>query len=189
MDPWKRRLLLETIISRFHVNFWGCIAINLSFRSTLHPGFQWPPGLWTIFRLGNPNLNLHLWLESWVGGRSNHYSQLMVNCWFGVFGGLDSWNPRKWTGLATLGPVPRFESQTTNRNQQLINHYLIIRVARLNPFQPSLHFSLCGRWCFLPGFSKGAGKASEISQQRPSTWDVTKNWEGKNLTYLDVPGS
>ena len=24
MDPWKRRFLLETIISRFHVNFWGC---------------------------------------------------------------------------------------------------------------------------------------------------------------------
>ena len=22
--PWKRRFLLETIISRFHVNFWGC---------------------------------------------------------------------------------------------------------------------------------------------------------------------
>ncbi len=26
MDPWKRRFLLETIISRFHVNFWGCIS-------------------------------------------------------------------------------------------------------------------------------------------------------------------
>ena len=25
MDPWKRRFLLETIISRFHVNFRGCI--------------------------------------------------------------------------------------------------------------------------------------------------------------------
>ena len=24
MDPWKRRFLLETIISRFQVNFWGC---------------------------------------------------------------------------------------------------------------------------------------------------------------------
>ncbi len=24
MDPWKRRFLLETIISRFHVSFWGC---------------------------------------------------------------------------------------------------------------------------------------------------------------------
>ncbi len=28
MDPWKRRFLLETIISRFHVNFWGCIWIE-----------------------------------------------------------------------------------------------------------------------------------------------------------------
>ncbi len=27
MDPWKRRFLLETTISRFHVNFWGCIYI------------------------------------------------------------------------------------------------------------------------------------------------------------------
>ncbi len=26
MDPWKRRFLLETIIFRFHVNFWGCIS-------------------------------------------------------------------------------------------------------------------------------------------------------------------
>ena len=24
MDPWKRRFLLETINSRFHVKFWGC---------------------------------------------------------------------------------------------------------------------------------------------------------------------
>ena len=24
MDPWKRRFLLETSISRFNVNFWGC---------------------------------------------------------------------------------------------------------------------------------------------------------------------
>ena len=29
MDPWKRRFLLETIISRFHVNFWGCISLVL----------------------------------------------------------------------------------------------------------------------------------------------------------------
>ena len=26
MDPWKRRFLLETIISRFHVNFGGCTS-------------------------------------------------------------------------------------------------------------------------------------------------------------------
>ena len=25
MDPWKRRFLLETTISRFHVNVWGCM--------------------------------------------------------------------------------------------------------------------------------------------------------------------
>ena len=29
MDPWKRRFLLETTISRFHVNFWGCICIYM----------------------------------------------------------------------------------------------------------------------------------------------------------------
>ena len=28
MDPWKRRFLLETIISRFHVNFWGCMMLD-----------------------------------------------------------------------------------------------------------------------------------------------------------------
>ncbi len=31
------------------------------------PGFQSPPGLCTIFRIGDPNLNLHL--PSWEGGQ------------------------------------------------------------------------------------------------------------------------
>ena len=29
MDPWKRRFLLETIISRFHVNFRGCSRFSI----------------------------------------------------------------------------------------------------------------------------------------------------------------
>ena len=33
------------------------------------PGCQSPPGLWTIFRIGDPNLNLHLPQESWEGGQ------------------------------------------------------------------------------------------------------------------------
>ena len=32
MDPWKRRFLLETIISRFHVSFWGCRFRFLMFQ-------------------------------------------------------------------------------------------------------------------------------------------------------------
>ena len=43
MDPWKRRFLLETIISRFHVNFWECILPNHCFE------------LWNM----NQPLNLH----------------------------------------------------------------------------------------------------------------------------------
>ena len=35
MDPWKRRFLLETIISRFHVNFLGCIHQKLR-KSFVH---------------------------------------------------------------------------------------------------------------------------------------------------------
>ena len=35
--------------------------------------------------------------------------QLMVNCWFGAFGGLDSWNSHCYVG------VPALESQTTKR--------------------------------------------------------------------------
>ncbi len=46
-------------------------------------------GLWTIFRLGNPEINLHLWLESWVGGRPNVWncsklhdiSEKKQTCW------------------------------------------------------------------------------------------------------------
>ena len=34
-----------------------------------------PPGIWTIFRIRNPNLNLHLWLESWVIWQENMVSQ------------------------------------------------------------------------------------------------------------------
>ncbi len=40
MDPWKRRFLLETIISRFHVNFWGCRWVN--FYTFLPTQIAWP---------------------------------------------------------------------------------------------------------------------------------------------------
>ena len=30
------------------------------------PGFQWPPGFWTIFSRESRTKNLHLWLASWV---------------------------------------------------------------------------------------------------------------------------
>lgn len=71
--------------SRFHKEFpkknaWNCIQ-NLSnchkmdylwcFRhrgcNRHHQDYQ------PFFRSGNPNLNLHLWLESWGGGRSNGF--------------------------------------------------------------------------------------------------------------------
>ena len=37
MDPWKRRFLLETIISRFHVNFWGCIITIIHMKPAVAP--------------------------------------------------------------------------------------------------------------------------------------------------------
>ena len=38
MDPWKRRFLLETIISRFHVNFWECNVLGGAFYiKQVHP--------------------------------------------------------------------------------------------------------------------------------------------------------
>ena len=44
MDPWKRRFLLETIISRFHVEFRGCTSvlhqITLSFGVNMAPTRQ-----------------------------------------------------------------------------------------------------------------------------------------------------
>ena len=49
MDPWKRRFLLETIISRFHVNFWGCI-IFLGHPSI--PSFIIPP--WPQLNVPDP---------------------------------------------------------------------------------------------------------------------------------------
>ena len=48
MDPWKRRFLLETIISRFHVNFWGCNISLASFivcYAMIHFGTGYPRSL------------------------------------------------------------------------------------------------------------------------------------------------
>ncbi len=40
MDPWKRRFLLETIISRFHVNFLGCIHLFWAiYGAPCHPTY------------------------------------------------------------------------------------------------------------------------------------------------------
>ena len=50
MDPLKRIFLLETIISRFHVNFWGCIY-NLSFFC-LYPSLPVIPAQVWSFEVG-----------------------------------------------------------------------------------------------------------------------------------------
>ena len=42
MDPWKRRFLLETTISRFHVNFWGCIGVSKKIGGWWSQSFQIP---------------------------------------------------------------------------------------------------------------------------------------------------
>ena len=53
MDPWKRRFLLETIISRFHVNFLGCkgwrtYVRSLYFVPRVGSGPPWPLGCWEL---------------------------------------------------------------------------------------------------------------------------------------------
>ena len=45
-----------------------CIHWNYPPRSNSHHQD------YSIFRIGNPNLNLHFWLASWVGGRPNAYT-------------------------------------------------------------------------------------------------------------------
>ena len=46
-DPWKRRFLLETTISRFHVNFWeGRFYTHLN--RTFHEPFQFLTSILTI---------------------------------------------------------------------------------------------------------------------------------------------
>ena len=44
------------------------------------PGCQSPPGLWNIFRIGDPKLNLHLPLESWEGGQPK-LTMVFLNPW------------------------------------------------------------------------------------------------------------
>ena len=48
-----------------------------------------------IFRIGNPNLNLHLPLTSWVGGRSNWQ---LYTCW---------WFQPLWKILVKMGIFPK----------------------------------------------------------------------------------
>ncbi len=49
MDPWKRRFLLETTISRFHVNFWGCrcygryLVVKVLMHQQSGQGSPWDP--------------------------------------------------------------------------------------------------------------------------------------------------
>ncbi len=75
MDPWKRRFLLETTISRFHVNFLGCTlkffflpllwqttsAVGLKF-STWHSATASQPPQQSC---GQPCTRFRVW--SWVG--------------------------------------------------------------------------------------------------------------------------
>ena len=50
--PWKRRFLLETIISRFHVNFWGCNS------PLIRPYFCWGGYLKCPWKKGSfPQIN------------------------------------------------------------------------------------------------------------------------------------
>ena len=50
------------------MQFWDLLCIYLV--SGPLPGFQSPPGWHYIFRIGDPELNLHFPLESWEGGHS-----------------------------------------------------------------------------------------------------------------------
>ena len=50
MDPWKRRFLLETTISRFHVNFWGCKCRH-SYSSPMDPSWDIQPGISKSFSM------------------------------------------------------------------------------------------------------------------------------------------
>ncbi len=56
MDPWKRRFLLETIISRFHVNFLGCTWLWIDYT----------------LRIIGPSYRRGLTLHSRVPGSTNH---------------------------------------------------------------------------------------------------------------------
>ena len=46
---------------------------------------------------------------------SSKKSQPMVNCWFGLVGGLDSWNPLIMKGIGNLGCTPRFPNHSLKK--------------------------------------------------------------------------
>ena len=51
MDPWKRRFLLETIISRFHVNFWGCSYFFGNLQLNHHARNREAPNLYFFWKM------------------------------------------------------------------------------------------------------------------------------------------
>ena len=63
--PWKRRFLLETIISRFHVNFWGCILIFLPTTRVLKI-------IWFLL------VTLHICQKSQIMNSSRHVSHVIL---------------------------------------------------------------------------------------------------------------
>ena len=75
------------------------------------PGCQSPPGLWNIFRIGDPKLNLHLPQASWEGGQPNLKLSLMNFHWFSHNLGASESCPRhlatSGTGGATVATAGR----------------------------------------------------------------------------------
>ena len=127
MGPWKRRFLLETIISRFQPLTFGGVCIHCenfttifdpSRLRTLMVGLSAPQSNWdhcdlTDAQLSRSELNGCSMAQATL--RCGSVDQLMINCWFGA----------RWFGILGVPPSnsPFHEGilgiQTTNPNHQL----------------------------------------------------------------------
>ena len=77
-----------------------------------------------FFRLGNPNLNLHLWPASWVGGRPNECYMYILppRCWFFVEILV---GPTNWTRVAIcLRPSRKNHGNVRVPQRHLRGHYI-----------------------------------------------------------------
>ena len=103
-------------------NTWRLWYANIFLHSTLYPPN--PVAVTTSIitcLLGSPNLNLHLWLASWVGGRSNlymSYNSFISNSWTNSIHFATITNGPKWLAAPRrliLWPVstPVLEASST----------------------------------------------------------------------------
>ncbi len=115
MDPWKRRFLLETMISRFHVNFWGC-------NPSVSQCFAWKSG--RMRRGKQQRVDTEVGDESWDRTYrvdvDYHTANEQVFFW-------DVWEHLRWWRVYFLSvgvQEPVIKRESNQQRSHMLGHFL-----------------------------------------------------------------